>query len=158
MYGDFPAKITVCTPYIRKSFWFWPTLTFSWDTSETCSTCFAPLGRPTAAPQSYICSTCVHVHVCIYVCVCVCYMCVCQWRWGPCFHIPHINTGLCLRASKIESAVYSRDFAKSCWELLRCLCCRVVVECAPFPWLMWGVIFTDCVVFLFFSCVATPDW
>jgi hypothetical protein len=28
MYGDFPAKNTVCTPYIRIIIWFWPTLSF----------------------------------------------------------------------------------------------------------------------------------
>ena len=26
MYGDFPAKNTVCTPYIPINVWFWPTL------------------------------------------------------------------------------------------------------------------------------------
>ena len=26
MYGDFPAKYTVCTPYIPMNVWFWPTL------------------------------------------------------------------------------------------------------------------------------------
>jgi len=26
MYGDFPAKNTVCTPYIPTNVWFWPTL------------------------------------------------------------------------------------------------------------------------------------
>ena len=26
MYGDFPAKNTVCTPYIPIHLWFWPTL------------------------------------------------------------------------------------------------------------------------------------
>jgi len=26
MYGDFPAKNTVCTPYIPIHVWFWPTL------------------------------------------------------------------------------------------------------------------------------------
>jgi len=26
MYGDFPVKITVCTPYICTNVWFWPTL------------------------------------------------------------------------------------------------------------------------------------
>ena len=26
MYCDFPAKITVCTPYIPINVWFWPTL------------------------------------------------------------------------------------------------------------------------------------
>jgi hypothetical protein len=26
MYGDFSAKNTVCTPYIREQNWFWPTL------------------------------------------------------------------------------------------------------------------------------------
>ena len=29
MYGDFPAKNTVCTPYIPKNVWFWPTLLIS---------------------------------------------------------------------------------------------------------------------------------
>ena len=26
MYGDFPARNTVCTPYITINVWFWPTL------------------------------------------------------------------------------------------------------------------------------------
>jgi hypothetical protein len=26
MYGDFPAKNTACTPYVRINMWFWPTL------------------------------------------------------------------------------------------------------------------------------------
>jgi hypothetical protein len=26
MYGDFPAKNTECTPYLRLDIWFWPTL------------------------------------------------------------------------------------------------------------------------------------
>jgi hypothetical protein len=29
MYGDFPAKSTVCTPYIPINVWFWPTLVVS---------------------------------------------------------------------------------------------------------------------------------
>jgi hypothetical protein len=29
MYGDFPAEITVCTPYIPYNVWFWPALDIS---------------------------------------------------------------------------------------------------------------------------------
>jgi hypothetical protein len=40
MYGDFPAKNTVCTPYIRINIWFWPTLLFcrrpAWHEQTQC--------------------------------------------------------------------------------------------------------------------------
>jgi len=57
MYGDFPARNTVCTPYIPINAWFWPIpnmeCLYEWST-RNCKEC---------------------VHVCLWLCVrcaCVC--------------------------------------------------------------------------------------
>jgi hypothetical protein len=37
MYGDFPAKNTVYTPYIPINVWFWPTYVYAGRSSECAS-------------------------------------------------------------------------------------------------------------------------
>jgi len=45
MYGDFPAKYTVYTPYIPMNVWFWPILVMA-NPIQVCSVLGAPLSVP----------------------------------------------------------------------------------------------------------------
>jgi len=40
-------------------------------------------------------------------------------------------------------------------EICLCECACVGIKVAPIPWLMWGAVFADCVVFLFFYYKCT---
>ena len=57
MYGDFPAKNTVNTPYIPINVWFWPTLRV-WHAHEPClstlcaCSCLQLTNHPMIRPKS----------------------------------------------------------------------------------------------------------
>ena len=71
MYGDFPAKNTVCTPYIRTNIWSGPPSMCTMHASmRTHNEALATLAH------------------CVFVCVCVC-VCVCAWVCSGAARYPH---------------------------------------------------------------------
>jgi len=56
MYGDFPAKNTVCTRFIPRHVWFWPALNIEWGCTK-CHTYGWPLTAHHSMPQRQCANT-----------------------------------------------------------------------------------------------------